>query len=59
VWWRVGTLAAAAASHRRNPGRRGNRARLPTNTSERPQTRQRRHGLPETLAESPLLLSVW
>src|ERR1035437_5220971 len=37
VRWRVGTLAAAAASPQaKPPGRRGNRAWLPTNTSERP-----------------------
>ena len=37
VWWRVGTLAAAAASPQgETPGRRNCRAWLPTNTSERP-----------------------
>ena len=35
--WRVGTLAAAAASPQaKPPGGRGCRAWLPTNTSERP-----------------------
>ena len=55
----AGLFLCGASGHTRRcrqptdetPGRRGCRARLPTNTSERPQTRQRRHGLPETWVE--------
>ena len=55
---RLGTLAAAASPQTKPPAGAVAAPWLPSNTRQRPQTRQRRHDSPETLAEAVAAVRV-